>query len=215
MGKMGCAPILRLTQRTGQPEEEEVVQDSNLSDYSVQVSDNEEGSQNDMETAQEEGSQHREARVQQADGTQCKPKIKWPPSSNKAEWERFDHDVDNILNTSSAGGVYKKIEGMATIMYNVGLDRYGEEERRQPGGTAINNRRQREIAGLRRDLKQLTRRYKEVDEGERQALAELRNTIREKLKILEGRREVGKDGRKEQEQWHDLPPIRSSLHHTF
>ena len=118
------------------------------------MSDNEEGSQNDVETAQEEGSQQREARVQQEEVTQRKPKIKWPPSSNKAEWERFDHDVDNILNTSSAGGVDKKIEGTATIMYNVGLDRYGEEERRQPGGTAIKNRRQREIAGLRRDLKE-------------------------------------------------------------
>ena len=176
--------------------EEEVVQDSNHNDHSVQVSDNEEGIQNDVETAQEEGSQHREARVQQADGTQRKPKIKWPPSSNKAEWERFDHDVDNILNTSSAGGVYKKIEGMATIMYNVGLDRYGEEERRQPGGTAIKNRRQRETAGLKRDLKQLTRRYKEPDEGERQALAELRNTIREKLKILR-RAERSRKRRKE------------------
>ena len=91
MGKMGCAPILRLTQRTGQPgeTEEEVVQDSNHSDHSVHVSDNEEGSQNDVETTQEEGSQQREARVQHVDGTQRKLKIKWPPSSNKAEWERF------------------------------------------------------------------------------------------------------------------------------
>ena len=198
MGNMGCAPILRLTQRTGQPgeTEEDEVQDSNHSDHSVQVSDNEEGSQNDVETAQEEGSQQREVRVQQTDGTQRKPKIKWPPSSNKAEWERFDHDVDNILNTSSAGGVDKKIEGMATIMYNVGLDRYGEEERGQPGGTVIKNRRQREIAGLRRDLKQLTRRYREADEGERQALAELRDTIREKLKILR-RAEKSRKRRKE------------------
>ena len=65
MGKMGCVPILRLTQRTGQPgeTEEEVVQDSNHSDNSVHVSDNEEGSKNDVETTQEEGSQQREARV--------------------------------------------------------------------------------------------------------------------------------------------------------
>ena len=59
MGKMRCAPILRLTQHTGQPDEteEEVVQDSNHSDHSVHVSDNEEGGQDDVEIAYEEGSQ--------------------------------------------------------------------------------------------------------------------------------------------------------------
>ena len=115
---MGCAPILRLTQCAGQPNEieDEVVQDSNHSDHSVQVSDNE-GSQNDVETAQIERSQNREARVQQADGTHRIPTVKLPPSSNNIEWERFDRDVDSILNVSSVGGVDKKIEGMATIMY--------------------------------------------------------------------------------------------------
>lgn len=43
MAKMGCRPNQRLAQRTGQPDEteEEVVQDSDQSDHSVQVPDSE------------------------------------------------------------------------------------------------------------------------------------------------------------------------------
>ena len=186
---MGCAPILRLTQRAGQPneEEEEVVQDSNHSDHSIHVSDNEEGSQTmwrqHRKKAQEEDRQQRETRVQQADWTHRIPKVKLPPSSTNIEWERFNRDVDSILNVSSTGGVDKKKEGMATIMYNVCVGRYGVEERKQPGRAVIKNRRQREIAGLRRDLKQLPKMYRAADEGQRPALAELSNTIRENLKI--------------------------------
>lgn len=44
MAKMGCRPNQRLAQGTGQPDdtEEVVVQDSDQSDHSVQVSDSEE-----------------------------------------------------------------------------------------------------------------------------------------------------------------------------
>jgi hypothetical protein len=76
MGNMGCAPILRLTQRTGQPgeTEEEVVQDSNHSDQSAHVSDNDEGSQSEMTTSQEDHSQT-EATVQKREVNQRKVKI--------------------------------------------------------------------------------------------------------------------------------------------
>ncbi|XP_033755855.1 uncharacterized protein LOC117338607 [Pecten maximus] len=71
---------------------------------------------------------------------------------------------------------------MATIMYNVGLDRFGAEERGEV--TANKNRRQREIANLRRDLRQLARRFRAAEEEEKAKLSELRNMAREKLKTL-------------------------------
>jgi hypothetical protein len=59
------------------------------------------------------------------------------------------------------------------------------EERKQPRETAVNkNRRQREITYLRRKLRRLTKRYITTDEEDRPALAKMRNTIRDTLKIL-------------------------------
>jgi hypothetical protein len=59
------------------------------------------------------------------------------------------------------------------------------EERKQPRETAVNkNRKQRELSDLRRDLRKPTKGYKTTDEEDRPALAEMRNTIREKLGIL-------------------------------
>lgn len=39
----------------------------------------------------------------------------------------FDKNTDAVLNTTLAGSIDWNIEAMATIFYNVGLDRFGEK----------------------------------------------------------------------------------------
>lgn len=87
--------------------EKEVVQDSDQSDNSVQVSYSKEIDQQ-VEVLVE----HNQAmsdliknRSRKSDG-----------HNNKADSEQFDCDVDSILNTSLVGGIDKKMEAMATIM---------------------------------------------------------------------------------------------------
>lgn len=41
--------------------------------------------------------------------------------------------------------MHKKIGGMATIIYNVGLGSFGNEDKQQPNEVVNKNRRQREI----------------------------------------------------------------------
>uniref|UniRef100_A0A8W8L8P9 Reverse transcriptase domain-containing protein n=1 Tax=Magallana gigas TaxID=29159 RepID=A0A8W8L8P9_MAGGI len=87
---------------------------------------------------------------------------------------------------------------MATIMYNVGKERFGLEEirQKQQQSTGHRNRRQQERASIRRDLRQLSKRYRVAPEEERAALAELRQGMRERLKIL-NRAERSRKRRKE------------------
>ena len=87
---------------------------------------------------------------------------------------------------------------MATIMYNVGKERFGLEEvqQKQQQSTGHRNRRQQKRASIRRDLRQLSKRYRVAPEEERAALAELRQGIRERLKIL-NRAERSRKRRKE------------------
>lgn len=196
MAKMGCRPNQRLAQRTGQPDEteEEVVQDSDQSDHSVQVPDSEEV---DQQVPEDHSQAMPEPSIDTKSGER-KQKIRWPPNNNKADWDQFDFDVDSILNTSLAGGIDKKVEAMATIMYNVGKERFGLEEvrQKQQKSTGHRNRRQQERASIRRDLRQLSKRYRVAPEEERAALAELRQGMRERLKIL-NRAERSRKRRKE------------------
>nr|XP_034324819.1 uncharacterized protein LOC117689102 [Crassostrea gigas] len=127
-----------------------------------------------------------------------KQKIRWPPNNNKADWEQFNFDLDSILNTSLAGGIDRKVEAMATIMYNVGKERFGLEQvrQKQQQSTGHRNRRQQERASIRRDLRQLSKRYRVAPEEETAALAELRQGMRERLMIL-NRAERSRKRRKE------------------
>ena len=88
-----------------------------------------------------------------------------------------------MINTTLAGSEDRKIEAMTTILYNVGMDRFGIEEGKKPRIDGENNRREREIAKMRRDLSQLSKQYKKATEVEKTALSDLRDNIREQLKV--------------------------------
>ena len=67
-----------------------------------------------------------------------------------------------MINTTLAGSEDRKIEAMTTILYNVGMDRFGIEEGKKPRIDGEKNRREREIARMRRDLSQLSKQYKKA-----------------------------------------------------
>ncbi|CAG2228570.1 unnamed protein product [Mytilus edulis] len=56
-------------------------------------------------------------------------KVKWPNNKSKSEWQQFDEDVDAILNTTLAGNIDRKIESMTSFIYNIGMDRFGADEK--------------------------------------------------------------------------------------
>ncbi|XP_062568263.1 uncharacterized protein LOC134230448 [Saccostrea cucullata] len=191
MGRMGCKPDQQLTQRTGQPgeTEEEVVQDENHSDRSLHVLGNDEASYSESHDS-EDNNQSQSINQQQemgdnrgADSNIRKKKVKWPNSNNKSDWEQFDKDVDAILNTTLAGSIDRKIEAMTSIIYSVGLDRFGAEQRKKSQKEGRKNRREREIAKMRKDLRQLRKQYRKATDEEKPALSQLRDNIREHLKI--------------------------------
>ena len=108
------------------------------------------------------------------------------------------------------GGVDRKINAMATIIYKIGRERFGETGRRPDtsnlgetghhnNGTRNKSRREREIESLRRDLKNLKQRFKVANESEKTTLSGLRKVTREKLKSLR-RAECSRKKRRERQR---------------
>ncbi|XP_053391239.1 uncharacterized protein LOC128554051 [Mercenaria mercenaria] len=85
---------------------------------------------------------------------------------------------------------------MATIMYSMGRDRFGVQEKKEPRTKPVDNRRQNKIAQLRGDIRRLTTQFKEASPEERPALAEIRKHLREQIATLR-RAENNRKNRKE------------------
>ncbi|CAC5407388.1 unnamed protein product [Mytilus coruscus] len=183
---MKCRPNLSITPRTGQTgeTEEEVVQDTNHSDHSLHVLYNEEDSILERKQQEQEGLDNNR-QPQEAKRTSDTSKdnigrkrVKWPNNKSKREWQQFDEDVDEILNTTLAGNIDRKIESMTSFIYNIGMDRFGADEKVVVKREGQKNRRESKIAKMRKDLRQLKKRYNQASEDEKPALSELRDTIR-------------------------------------
>ena len=204
LGKMGCSPIPSLIRRAGQPGEtkEEVVQDENHSDHILHVLGNEEETSEKAPYTEDEGEQEMQQdtnNTQNTDIESRRKKIKWPNSNAKGKWEQFDMDAAGVLNSTLAGSVDRKIEAMTKIIYNMGMDRFGVEEGKKPRIDGRKNRREREIVKMRRDLRQLSKQYKKATEVEKTEFSDLRNNIREQLKVVR-RAERSRRRRKERDR---------------
>ncbi|XP_052217978.1 uncharacterized protein LOC127835582 [Dreissena polymorpha] len=110
-----------------------------------------------------------------------KPRIKWPKASDKTSWTQLDEDLENTLEASMQGPVDRKLTTLTTLIYSVGKERFGLEEERVRKEPPRPNRRQVRIQNLRRELKQLRRRYCASSPTERIGLAQLRDTVRTQL----------------------------------
>lgn len=185
----------RNVQRTGQPgeTEERPGQEPNHSPRNLHAHDKE-GSRNGPADVLED-IRHQIVRESTKDMRQpgqntCtrevrKERVNWPAAGARKEWERFDHDVDQVLQSALAGDVGKKLKAMALIIWSIGVDRFGKEERR--AGTISQpkeNRRLKSIATLRGDLRRLRKAFREAATEEKPALTEIRDNLRERIKIL-------------------------------
>ena len=196
---MGCPPIMNLVQRTRQLGEKEdgPVLEQPHSDRNFQEPDE-----------REEGASENEQRA--APNVEQRERIKWPKSNETSKWADFESDVDATLELVLIGGVDRKINAMATLIYKIGRERFGETGRRPEtsnlgetghhnNGTRNKSRREREIESLRRDLKNLKQRFKVANESEKTALSGLRKVTREKLKSLR-RAECSRKKRRERQR---------------
>ncbi|VDI66727.1 Hypothetical predicted protein [Mytilus galloprovincialis] len=126
-------------------------------------------------------------------------RVKWPNNKSKSKWQQFEEDVDAILNTKLAGNIDRKIELMTSFIYNIGMDRFGADEKAVVRREGQKNRRESKIAKMRKDLRQLKKRYNQASEDEEPALSEHRDTIRKNLMITR-RAEINRKRRKKREK---------------
>merc|ERR1712240_375390 len=91
--------------------------------------------------------------------------VKWP-KGNSNEWIKFDEDVTEILKVIHASHE-KKAEIEQRIIYNIGKERCGVKEVKQKTQPSGPSKRQMKCNNLRKEIKKLTRAYKNAPEEEK------------------------------------------------
>ncbi|XP_052271350.1 uncharacterized protein LOC127872054 [Dreissena polymorpha] len=110
-----------------------------------------------------------------------KPRISWPKTSDKKAWKDLDDDLHAILETALQGAVERKLVALTNLVYTVGKERFGLTIQKTTKKPVRMNRRQRQIKGIRSELKVLRRRYRHAREEEKPGLKQLRDSQREQL----------------------------------
>ena len=132
-------------------------------------------------------------------------KIKWPQMTGK-EWEKFDDDMERILQMTLTGPAEKKLVIMTRIILTIVEDSFGVEKK-QPKRTVYHpSRREREITNIRKELRTLAKRYRRSGEEERKGLSKIRIGLRRQLKGPRKKERIRKktDGeRTEREQFRE------------
>ena len=85
-----------------------------------------------------------------------KERIKWPPMNDNKRWKAFEEDAVQTLNMVLKGSIEKRMEIFTNILHSMAKNAFGVIERKEK--VAPNprpNRREREIANIRKELKQL------------------------------------------------------------
>ena len=112
--------------------------------------------------------------------------IKWPQMTGK-ECEKFDDDMERILQMKLTGPAEKKLVIMTRIIFTLVEDSF-EVENKQPENNKRTvyhpNRREREITNIRKELRTLAKRYRRSGEEERKGLSKIRIDLRRQLKGL-------------------------------
>ncbi|XP_052234917.1 uncharacterized protein LOC127847189 [Dreissena polymorpha] len=110
-----------------------------------------------------------------------KPRISWPKTSDKKAWKDLDDDLHAILETALQGAVERKLVAFTNLVYTVGKERFGLTIQKTTKKPVQMNRRQRQIKGVRSELKVLRRRYRHAREEEKPGLKQLRDSQTEQL----------------------------------
>ena len=71
-------------------------------------------------------------------------------------WKAFEETADNVLETTLAGTISRKVESFTTIIYTVGRETFGTEEVKvKQQGVPSTNRREVQIRNVRWDLRSI------------------------------------------------------------
>ncbi|XP_033747101.1 uncharacterized protein LOC117332324 [Pecten maximus] len=180
--KARCQPEEIQQQRTGRRPDETQEVPSQESHHSAEDLSADVSSQRD--TPNSLGGEASQGAQVDNDHTERRERVKWPKIVDRSRWKQLDEDLDSILEATLQGGVEKKIKSLTMIVYKVSCERFGVEGEKaevvhQP------NRRQQEVAKLRKELKVLRRLFREANEQEKFGLQQLRSDIRGKLTTLQ------------------------------
>lgn len=115
---------------------------------------------------------------------QHQQRVKWPPASKGSEWQKFDDDVDGILEATMKGAADRKLQTMTTMIISFASERFGSVEKHAATNQYSKNRRAEKIAQLRQELRLLKRQFRGATEDMKPGLAELRGILRKKLLTL-------------------------------
>ncbi len=89
-----------------------------------------------------------------------KPRIQWPKSSKRVEWQQFDEDVSQVLEVTAKGDVDHRLRTMTTLIVNIAAERFGTEVAKPAPSAYAPSHRARKITCLREELRLLKRQYK-------------------------------------------------------
>ena len=120
---MGCPPIMNLDQSTRQLDEivKGPVLEQSHSDMNYQEPDE-----------REEGATEHEQRA--PPNVEPRKRIKWLKKNETSKWTDFERDVDATLELVLICGVDRKINAMATLIYKIRRERFGQIGRRDRKG---------------------------------------------------------------------------------
>ena len=112
-------------------------------------------------------------------------KVKWPRMNDTSAWKAFEDTTDEVLETTLAGTINRKIESFTTILYTVGRETFGTEETKAKSqGIPSTNRREAQIRNIRRDLKAVKKQWKQCAEHEKEGIKAISDDLRKQLQSL-------------------------------
>ena len=118
------------------------------------------------------------------------PKMRWPARAEREMWKEVDKDLNTLMEGTVKGPLKMKLVIFNNIIYNYGEERFGLEKK--GGGNQVKcqilSRWQQEIKDLRKELKNLSKKWKIAkksnDWNRIVGLDDLRFEHRERLKVL-------------------------------
>ena len=128
-------------------------------------------------------------------------KVEWPPMADKKEWAAMDEDISASMSCQGFISTEQKLHWMMTTIYQYGSEKFGVIEKKvQPQEARGQSRHQKEIKGIRKELRALTKRWKAAnkngDKLDIMGIDELRDQHRQRLKkyeesrVLEEKKEI-------------------------
>ena len=131
---------------------------------------------------------------------QQKPNIDWPKASDKKAWEDLDRELDSILEATLQGPAERKMKAMTSLIYSVSRERFGTLEKKQAKPSVQPNRRQKQIIGTKKELKNLRKAFKNASPVEKKGPQDLRDTQRKNLGTLRRAEQIRQKRRKRARQ---------------